>query len=294
MDGSPWEARRLDGERLTEISRKFILTLWTTYYFFVSYANVEGWNPARIAPPVGDRPVMARYILAELTDTTVEVDRAMTGFDATGAERRLAQFVDDLSNWYVRRTRGRFGAAAHGASREHVDAAFATLHSCLTILAGLLAPFTPFLAEELYQNLVRSIDPEAPDSVHLRSYPAADEAMRDEGLQNIMSTARQLVTLGRDARARAGVPLRQPLGRAAIAGVSSLPNELLEVIRAALNLKQLDCVTADTGGFVSVSASPNFRALGQSSASAHRRSSRQFSAATPRSSAGICAPEARV
>src|SRR5690606_28864516 len=166
-DGSPWVARRVGPEPLDEIVRKFLLTLWNTFYFFTTYARIDGWTPqTSSAPPVAERPVMDRWILAELADTVAVVDAGLEAFDATTAGRRLATFVDDLSNWYVRRTRPRFWKSD--------DAAFATLHECLVTVAALLAPFTPFIADELYETLVASVDEHAPDSVHLLDFPVPD------------------------------------------------------------------------------------------------------------------------
>ncbi|MGH8930053.1 MAG: isoleucine--tRNA ligase, partial [Egibacteraceae bacterium] len=176
VEGNPWQSRRVGDEPLREVTRKLLLTVWNTYYFFVTYALLEGWAPDQAAPAIPDRPVMDRWILAELADVTAEADAALTDFDATRAGRRLAGFADDLSNWYVRRSRGRFWNTDPGARQGDTQAAFATLHACLTTLAGLLAPFTPFLAEELYENLVRGVNGHAEDSVHLAAYPVPDRA----------------------------------------------------------------------------------------------------------------------
>jgi isoleucyl-tRNA synthetase len=191
---------------------------------------------------------------------TAQTDAALTGFDAAGAGRGLAVFIDDLANWYVRCSRSRFSSAG-AASQEDAHAAFATLHTCLTTLAGLLAPITPFLADELHENLVRSVAPHTPDSVHLTAFPQPDETARDEDLCAAMALARRLVTLGRDARVAAGVPVRQPLRRASVtlpAEARNLLPTVREVIAAELNVRTVDL----DGWAVARSLNPNFRTLG--------------------------------
>ncbi|HEY8339843.1 MAG TPA: isoleucine--tRNA ligase [Egibacteraceae bacterium] len=256
-DGSPWVARRVGPEPLDEIVRKFLLTLWNTFYFFTTYARIDGWTPqTSSAPPVAERPVMDRWILAELADTVAVVDAGLEAFDATTAGRRLATFVDDLSNWYVRRTRPRFWKSD--------DAAFATLHECLVTVAALLAPFTPFIADELYETLVASVDEHAPDSVHLLDFPVPDEAARDDDLRAAMAAARRIVELGRRARNDAKIAVRQPLPAALVtvpeaerAGWAAVADE----VAAELNVKRLELSEADTS-LVEYTVKPNFRALG--------------------------------
>ena len=268
-DGSPWVTRRVGDQPLLAVIRKFFLTLWNTYYFFVTYALLEGWTPpdteGGAIPPPAQRPVMDRWVLAELAETVRVVDTALDAFDATGAGRRLQDFVDDLSNWYVRRSRGRFWktdptptAAADSA------AAFATLHECLVTVAALLAPFTPFLADELYENLVRNVEETAPDSVHLLRYPTRDEAAVDDGLLAAMAAARQIVELGRRARSDAQVPGRQPL-RAAVVTLPAGQRAGWEVVRGVvsdeLNVKEVR-LPDTAASLVTLRLRPNFRALG--------------------------------
>jgi isoleucyl-tRNA synthetase len=264
VEGSPWQSRRIGEGQLTEVTRKLILTLWNTYYFFVAYAGLEGWTPERVAPPVEGRPVMDRWVLAELAEVSAEADAALADFDAPRAGKRLAAFVDDLSNWYVRRSRERFWNADPEAGRDDTDAAFTTLHTCLSTLARLLAPFTPFLADELHENLVRLVAGEAPESVHLTEYPVPDETARDEALREAMALARRLVTLGRDARTAAGVPVRQPLRRAVVtapAEVRHLLAPVQKVIAAELNVKAIELASGEAAT-MSHALRPNFRALG--------------------------------
>jgi isoleucyl-tRNA synthetase len=260
-DGSPWIARRVGHDALEEVVRKFFLTLWNTYYFFTTYARLDGWAPDGADPAVSDRPVMDRWVLAELAETVRVVDSSLEGFDATTAGRRLATFVDDLSNWYVRRSRRRFWATGDSADKR---AAFATLHTCLVELSALLAPFTPFLADELHERLVRSATPDAPDSVHLRDFPIVDAQAADPALRSAMATARQVVELGRRARNDAKIGVRQPLRRALV----SVPadervgwDRVVEVVAEELNVKVLELPDADVG-VVTYRLKPNFRALG--------------------------------
>src|SRR4030095_8155098 len=224
--GSPWVSRRLSPEAIEEVTRSFFLTLWNTYSFFFLYARLEGFDPTR---PAAGAPTSAldRWVLAELADTVEQVTRSLDDYDATGAARRLAGFVGDLSNWYVRLSRRRFW---RGTGTD-ADAAFRTLWTCLRTVALLLAPYAPFTAEELWQGLAVSVDPEAPDSVHLADWPAPDRAALDPELAAAMTEVRRLVGLGRQARTEARIKVRQPLARALIgvpdrgrAGVAPRPD----------------------------------------------------------------------
>jgi isoleucyl-tRNA synthetase len=233
----PGADRRFSSELVGEVLRKFSLTLWNTYSFFVTYANIDGWVPSpapactrpvpeaqrRVSAAEGEGVAQAqaarevslnsldRWLLAELNLLVDQVTRALDEYDVTGAARPIARFVDDLSNWYVRRSRRRFWKSESDADKA---AAYQTLYTCLTTLAGLLAPFTPFLAETLYQNLVRSVDAQAPESVHLSRFPVADKALVDDRLVQDMRLVMRLVSLGHAARNSAGIKLRQPLASA--------------------------------------------------------------------------------
>jgi isoleucyl-tRNA synthetase len=266
-EGSPWLPRRVGTELLDDVVRSFLLTLWNTYYFFTTYARIDGWTPAGShAPPVGERPVMDRWIVAELAETVRTVDEALDSFDSTGAGRALARFVDDLSNWYVRRTRSRFwrpGGLGDGPGSDK-DAAFATLHECLVTTIALLAPLVPFITDELYENLVRAVDPEAPGSVHLLRFPEPDPDVEDRQLRQVMAAARQLVELGRRARNEARVPVRQPLRTAVV----TLPRELrahwdevAPVVAEELNVKHIE-LPDEAAALATVRLKPNFRELG--------------------------------
>jgi isoleucyl-tRNA synthetase len=259
--GSPWVPRRLFPQAIEDVIRSFFLTLWNTYSFFTLYARLEEFDPTRPAVWAAATPTpLDRWVLAELADTVEQVTRSLDDYDATGAARRLATFVDDLSNWYVRLSRRRFW---RGTGTD-ADAAFRTLWTCLRTVALLLAPYAPFTAEELWQGLAVSVDPEAPDSVHLADWPAPDRAAADPELGAAMAEVRRLVGLGRQARTEAKLKVRQPLARALIsvpdpvrAGVA----ELLDLVAAELNVKEVGFAEGDTG-LVAYRLAPNFRALG--------------------------------
>jgi isoleucyl-tRNA synthetase len=260
-DGSPWVNRRVGDASVGEVVRKFLLTLWNTAVFFTTYAALDGWTPVTSAPLVTERDVMDRWILAELASLIDAVDDAMWRYDTTTAGQRLNQFTDDLSNWYVRRTRRRFWSsdAADAGSKA---AAFATLHECLVTLVTLLAPFTPFITDELYERLVLAVDGDAPDSVHLRDFPQAQEAHRDEELRAAMRSARQVVTLGLAARNDAGIGVRQPLARAMVTMPDANGWALVAgVVAEELNVKAIE-IPESSADTVTVRLKPNFRALG--------------------------------
>ena len=265
-DGSPWVARRVGPEAVDEVVRKFLLTLWNTQNFFLTYARIEGWTPAGSqAPPVAERPVMDRWILSELHRTVRTVDTALDSYDSTTAGRGIAAFTDNLSNWYVRRSRQRFWGTGT-VDRADMEAAFATLHECLVTLAGLLAPFTPFVADALWESLVVSVDEGAPDSVHLADFPRPSPGLIDDDLRQAMAAARQITELGRRARNEARIGVRQPLGRAAI----TLPDAdraswhlVTAVVAEELNVKAIDLAADDARGAVTFRLKPDFRALGK-------------------------------
>jgi isoleucyl-tRNA synthetase len=246
--GQPWGTRRVSTEGIRESTRQTLLTLWNVYSFFVTYADLDGWEPAVGAGTPRPTHVLDRWLLGELDATVAEVTAALDGFDALAGASRLARFVDDLSNWYVRRSRPRFWKASD-------PDAHATLHHALVVTAQMLAPFAPFLADELYVGLTGE------PSVHLSDWPVPGEA-RDPGLAAQMEAARRLVVLGRAARTDAKVRVRQPLSRAMLLhpGVTLDPAVAAEV-SSELNVKALDDV--DTlSGLMSWTVVPNFRALG--------------------------------
>ena len=260
-DGSPWLTRRVGHEIVDDVVRKLFLTLWNTVYFFATYARIDGWQPSRSPVPVEERPVMDRWILAELSSLVDTVDTSLDRYDATTAGRRIAAFVDDLSNWYVRRSRRRFWASGVSADK---DAAFTTLHTCLVELSRLMAPFTPFLADELWERLVVDVEAGAAPSVHLTAFPAADESARDDELRRAMASARRVVALGRKAREDAGIGVRQPLRQALV----TLPGSeraywerVADIVADELNVRDVVLPRGETET-VTRHLKPNFRALG--------------------------------
>jgi isoleucyl-tRNA synthetase len=258
---SPWDSFRFSLEAVDDAMRRFLLTLWSTYEFFVRYASLpDGWLPGDAAPPPAERPAIDRWALSRLDGLVAEATDRLEAYDATGAGRLVEAFVDDLSNWYVRRSRRRFWRGATGADAR---AAFATLHECLAGVALLVAPFCPFVAEELHGNLVAAHDPAAPPSVHLADWPAP-AGRRDPVLEEAMEAARSVAALGRTARAESRIRVRQPLARAVVAASASLAHAvapLVPLIADELNVKQVEFVT-DPSELVQVTVKPNYRRLG--------------------------------
>ncbi|GAA3807266.1 isoleucine--tRNA ligase [Sphaerisporangium flaviroseum] len=254
--GSPWAPRRVGHGTLEEIVRKVLLTYWNTTSFFTLYANAESWSPSRLpeAPAHADRPLIDRWALAELNRTVGDVTEALETFDTTRAGRRLTEFLDDLSNWYVRRSRRRFWAGD--------SSAFATLYECLETVTRLMAPIVPFLTDYVWEVL-RS--PGAPSSVHLATWPEVNDELLDQGLSEQMALVRRLVELGRSARASSGVKTRQPLGRALVGSSrwASMPDSLRELIADELNVQSLEDLSAYSADLVSFTVKPNFRVLGK-------------------------------
>jgi isoleucyl-tRNA synthetase len=264
--GSPWSTRRIGDGALGEIVRKVLLTYWNTVSFLVLYANAasaqgQAWGPAQAAEaqPAAGRTLLDRWLLSELHATTQEVTADLEGFDTAAAGRRLAAFIDDLSNWYVRRSRRRFW---EGPATPDGSSAFATLYESLHVLTRLMAPITPFLADHVW-SVLRG--PDDPESVHLASWPGADEGLIDSRLSVQMAQTRRLVELGRSARAAASVPVRQPLPRAVVsaAGFADLAPELRAEVAQELNVRALEPMAAVGEDLVDHVVKPNFRTLGR-------------------------------
>ncbi|HEX2893392.1 MAG TPA: isoleucine--tRNA ligase, partial [Marmoricola sp.] len=277
--GSPWVARRVGHASIQETVRKVLLTYWNSVAFQVLYARTAGWAPgspdAAVAPPVPERPVLDRWLHAETARLVLEVTEAYERFDTQRIGSLLGQFVDDLSNWYVRRSRRRFW--------DGDPAALQTLHDALVTLTQLMAPMVPFITERVWQDLVVPVVDGAPESVHLSSWPAADQAAVDAGLSASVAVARRLVELGRAARAEAKVKIRQPLRRALIgtAAYEQLSEELRAEIAEELNLGALEPLSAAGADLVDHTAKGNFRALGK-----------RFAQETPKVAAAIAAADA--
>ncbi len=258
-NGSPWAARRVGMEILDETVRQFMLTLWNVYAFFVTYANASGFDPD--TPPAAERPLLDRWILSQLADTVAHAREGLERYDATTAGRRIARFVDDLSNWYVRRARRRFWDPS-GRSDADAARAFATLHACLVTLAQLLAPFTPFVAEELWRNLAAGRGGR-PASVHLSDYPSRVTDAADPLLDEAMAAARSIVELGRRVRTDAKVRVRQPLLEAVVhyPGDRESLRPLLDLVADELNVKRVEFAES-AERFGRWRAKPNFKTLG--------------------------------
>jgi isoleucyl-tRNA synthetase len=274
--GSPWSPRRVGHTVLSEIVRKVLLTYWNTVAFHVLYTGSEGWTPANgEVPPVAEREVLDQWLLSELHTLTRDVTTAMESFDTQTAGSRIARFVDDMSNWYVRRSRRRFW---HGDA-----AAFATLHETLDVLTRLMAPLTPFIAERVWQDVILPVTPGAPASVHLATWPVADESLIVEGLGARVDLARRITELGRAARAEAKVRTRQPLRRALVASGAweQLGEELRAQVCEELNVGSLESLAEAAGDLVDHSAKGNFRQLGK-----------RFGKETPTVAAAIAAADA--
>jgi len=255
--GSPWAARRVGHAGLQEIVRKVLLTYWNTVAFHVLYARTASWTPADGAPPVEERPVLDRWLHAETARLVGRVGAALEDFDTQRAGSMLAQFIDDLSNWYVRRSRRRFW--------EGDPAALATLHDTLDVVTRLMAPLVPFVTERVWQDVVRSVDPAAPTSVHLAPWPSYDEAAVDRELSSEVALARRLVELGRAARAEAKVRTRQPLRRALVGSSAHqrLSDELRAEVAEELNIGAVEPLSSAGEGLVDFTAKGNFRTLGK-------------------------------
>ncbi|ONK15036.1 isoleucine--tRNA ligase [Streptomyces sp. MP131-18] len=255
--GSPWAARRVGHGTIQEVVRKTLLTYWNTVAFQALYARTTGWSPGEADPPPADRPLLDRWLLSELNALVDMVTKAMDDFDTQRAGKLISTFVDDLSNWYVRRSRRRFWQGDPAALR--------TLHEVLETVTRLMAPLVPFITERVWQDLIVPVTPGAPDSVHLASWPAADPGLVDPDLSRDMLLARRLVELGRATRAESGVKTRQPLSRALVAaqGFELLGDDLREQIADELNVASLAALSEMGGSLVDTSAKGNFRALGR-------------------------------
>ncbi|HVW31167.1 MAG TPA: class I tRNA ligase family protein, partial [Acidimicrobiia bacterium] len=246
--GSPWTNRRVYGEGIDESIRKFLLTLWNTLSFFVTYANLEGWEPVDHQP----EHVLDKWLASRREATVNAVTEALEDYDTLLAAQTLESFVDDLSNWYVRRSRPRFWKASD-------PGAFAALHQSLSTVALLLAPFCPFVADEIHGVLSAG---SGEVSVHLCDWPEADQSAIDAGLETEMALARKLVALGRAARGEARMKVRQPLRRALllVPGAGRLSGPVAAQVSEELNVKALEVVES-LAGLIRYSVVPNFRAL---------------------------------
>ena len=244
--GPAGDSRRFSLNAVGEVVKKFWSTLWNTYSFFVTYANIDGWNPGANAPAPDERDLLDQWLLAELNGLVQQVTAAYEDYDAVNATRPIEDFVERLSNWYVRLSRDRFWKSEIDDSKL---AAYATLYETLSTLARLLAPSMPFLSEALYRNLVAEQDSEQAESVHLAQWPAVDEALLNETVVAEMALARRLVSLGLSARNAAQIGVRQPLAGAQFAlrdvSEAAIVERYAELIKSELNLKSVAVMGAD-------------------------------------------------
>jgi isoleucyl-tRNA synthetase len=281
--GSPWSTRKIGQGVLEEIVRKVLLTYWNTASFLVLYSDAtDGVATGGGATVPSERPALDRWLLSELNLVVRDVTAALEAFDSAAAGRRLAAFIDDMSNWYVRRSRRRFW---DGAATADGAAAFATLSQALDTLTRLMAPITPFITDFVW-DFIRPDS--APESVHLASWPVADESLVDSALGAQMALARRLVELGRSARASAVVKVRQPLARALIAarGFAELPAEVLAQVAEELNVRVLEPLDGSGGELMTYSVKPNFRALGKRFGNGTQPVAAAIAAADPAALAG--------
>ncbi len=254
---APWLPSRFYEEAVNEAQRRYMGTLWNTYAFYVLYANIDGFNAAEHALKPENLTVMDRFILSRLNTLVRQVDDDLAHYRITEPARAMAGFVDELSNWYVRRCRDRFWGSELTADKE---AAYMTLYTVLVTLTKLTAPFTPFLAETLYQNLVKRLDPAAPQSVHLLDFPAWDGALIDPALEADMARTLDIVVLGRACRNAAAIKNRQPVAAFYVQG-EPLPEAFQGIIRDELNAKEVR-FNADAGSFVDYKLKPQLKVLG--------------------------------
>ena len=260
---SPWLSKNFSSKAIDEVVRKFILTLWNTYSFFVIYANIDNFDPYAHTLEVGGRFEIDRWIISELNLTIKKVNELMDDFNVTESGRAIQDFTDVLSNWYVRRSRRRFWK-----SEEDKDkiSAYKTLYECLVTISRLVAPFTPFLSDEIYKNLTGSFG-KGEESVHLESYPAADESLIDKDLNFKMDTARKIVGLGRAVRSKVNIKIRQPIEKVLVyfdsdAKKKEAINHFKDVIASELNVREIEFA----GGLeelVSYDIKPNLAFVGK-------------------------------
>ena len=251
--GSPWSARRVGHDAISDVVRKTLLTYWNTISFFTLYANAADFEVSKVS---ADLTLMDKWILSELNKLIVGVDKALENFDSQEAGQLLAAFIDDLSNWYVRRSRRRFW--------DGDEVALNTLYFCLKNLTLLLAPMVPFIAEHVWQSLIKVAEADQVESVHLADFPVANKKVIDENLSTSVALSRRLVELGRSARAESGVKIRQPLSRALVSapGWAKISEEIKTHIAEELNILKLDGIHVAEADLVDVSVKANFRTLG--------------------------------
>ena len=258
VNSAPWLPNRFHGKAVVEGQRKFMGTLWNTYAFFVLYANIDDFDATKYTLDYDKLPVMDKWLLSKLNSVVKAVDDSLGNYKIPEAARALQEFVDDMSNWYVRRSRERFWA--NGMPQDKVNA-YMTLYTALVTIAKAAAPMIPFMTEDIYQNLVRSIDKTAPESIHLCDFPEVNEAWIDKSLEADMDLVLQVVVQGRACRNAANIKNRQPIGQMYIKAGFELPEFFKEIIADELNVKTVD-FTDDVSAFTSYSFKPQLRTVG--------------------------------
>ncbi len=258
-NSAPWLPSRYYDEAVSELQRKFMGTLWNTYAFYILYAEIDQFNPTEHALEYDKLPAMDKWILSRLQTLNKYVDECLEGYKLTEPARAMAEFVDELSNWYVRRSRERFWAK--GMEQDKVNA-YMTLYTVLDTVVKLAAPFTPFITEEIYANMVKKVDASAPESVHLCDWPAYHAEWVDTELETNMDLVLKAVVEGRAARNAAAMKNRQPLAMMYVKAGQGLPEEYCEIIKEELNVKAV-AFTDDVEAFTTYTFKPQLRTLGK-------------------------------
>ena len=258
INSAPWLPNRFHGKAVTEGQRKFMGTLWNTYAFFVLYANIDNFDATKYTLEYDKLPVMDKWLLSKLNTLIKEVDSNLGNYRIPEAARALQDFVDDMSNWYVRRSRERFWAK--GMEQDKINA-YMTLYTALVTVSKVAAPMIPFMCEDIYQNLVRNIDKTAPESVHLCDFPTAEESHIDKELEAYMDEVLKIVVFGRAARNTANIKNRQPIGKMFVKAERALPEFYQEIIEDELNVKTVE-FTDDVRAFTSYSFKPQLKTVG--------------------------------
>ena len=256
---APWLPSRFDHSNVDKILGKFMGTLWNTYAFYIMYAEIDQFDPTKYSLEYNKLSVMDKWILSRLSSLEKTVDSKMQSYDITGASRLMENFVDDLSNWYVRRGRDRYWGKE--MTQDKINA-FMTLYTALEQFTRLAAPFIPFMTEAIYQNLVRSVNADAPMSIHMCDYPVAEEAWIDEDLERNMDDVQQIVTLALSCRQAANLKIRQPLSKLYAVCEDELPAEYQTIIREELNVHEV-VFMKDASALVDYKFKPQLRTLGR-------------------------------
>ena len=257
-NSAPWLPNRFHGKAVQEGQNKFLGTLWNTYAFFVLYANIDNFNPMDYNLDYDKLPVMDKWLLSKMNSMVKAVDENLGNYRIPEAARALEEFVDDMSNWYVRRSRERFWAK--GMEQDKVNA-YMTLYTALVVVCKAAAPMIPFMTEEIYQNIVAKVDPKAPESIHLCDFPAVEEAQIDKTLEKEMDEVLKVVVLGRACRNKANIKNRQPIAKMYAKAPEALPEYFAAIIRDELNVKEV-IFTDDVSGFISYSFKPQMKTVG--------------------------------